>query len=285
DGDLAGQVAPGDGGRDLGDVADLAGQVRRHRVDVVGQVLPDAGHALDLGLATQLAVAADLARDARDLAGERVQLIDHRVDGVLQLEDLPLDVDGDLPRQVAGGDGGRHVGDVAHLTGQVGGHRVDVVGQILPGAGHARDDGLAAQLPLGADLARDARHLRREPVQLIDHRVDGVFQLQDLALDVDGDLPRQVAPGDGGGDGGDVAHLVGQVRRHRVHVVGQVLPDAGHAGHLRLAAQLPLGADLARDARHLRGEPVQLIDHRVDGVLQLEDLAAHVDRDLAGQVA
>ena len=47
--------------------------------------------------------------------GERAELIDHRVDGVLQLEDLALDVDGDLLRQVAVGDGGRHLGDVAHL--------------------------------------------------------------------------------------------------------------------------------------------------------------------------
>ena len=45
------------------------------------------------------------------------------------------------------------------------------------------------------------------------------------------------------------------------------------AGHLGLAAELAFGADLARDARHLGGERVQLIDHRVDGVLELEDLA------------
>ena len=35
------------------------------------------------------------------------------------------------------GDGRRHVGDVADLRGQVVGHRVDVVGQVLPGAGDA----------------------------------------------------------------------------------------------------------------------------------------------------
>ena len=70
-----------------------------------------------------------------------------------------------------------------------------------------------------------------------------------------------------------------------VDVVGQVLPGAGDAGHLRLAAELAFGADLARHARHFGGERVELIDHRVDGVLQLEDLALHVDRDLARQVA
>ena len=188
-------------------------------------------------------------------------------------------------RQVAVGDGGRHLGDVAHLGGQVARHRVDAVGQVLPGAGDAEHVGLAAEPAFGADLARDARHFAGEGVELIDHRVDGLLQLQDFAADVDRDLLRQVAAGDGGRDLGDVAHLGGQVARHEVDVVGQVLPGAGDARHLRLAAELAFGADLARDARHLGGEGVELIDHRVDGVLELEDLAAHVDGDLARQVA
>ena len=125
------------GGRDVGDVAHLAGQVRGHRVDVVGQVLPRAGDARHFGLAAELAFGADLARDARDFGGERAQLIDHRVDGVLELQNLAADVDGDLLRQVAVGDGHRHFGDVAHLRRQVAGHLVDVVGQVLPRAGHA----------------------------------------------------------------------------------------------------------------------------------------------------
>ena len=45
----------------------------------------------------------------------------------------------------------------------------------------------------------------------------------------------------------------------------------------------PFGADLARDARDLGGERAQLLDHRVDGFLQLQDLAADVDRDLASR--
>ena len=76
-----------------------------------------------LRLAAQLAFRADLARHARDLGGERVELVDHRVDGVLQLEDLALDVDRDLARQVAAGDAVVDLGDVAHLRGQVVRHR------------------------------------------------------------------------------------------------------------------------------------------------------------------
>ena len=70
-------------------------------------------------LAAELALGADLARDARHLRGERAQLVDHRVDGFLELQDLAAHVDGDLLRQVAVGDRDRHVGDVAHLRGQV----------------------------------------------------------------------------------------------------------------------------------------------------------------------
>ena len=73
----------------------------------------------------------------------------------------PLHVDGDLPGEVAVGDGRGHLGDVAHLAGEVRGHRVDVVGEVLPGAGDAGHLGLAAELAFGADLARHAASLRR----------------------------------------------------------------------------------------------------------------------------
>ena len=137
--------------------------------------------------------------------------------------------------------------------------QVDVVGQVLPGAGDAGHHRLTAEPAVGADLARDARHFGGERAQLLDHRVERVFEQQHFAAHVDRDLLRQVAAGDGGRHFGDVAHLRGQVRRHEVDVVGQVLPGAGDAGHLRLAAELAFGADFARDARHFRGEGVELV--------------------------
>src|SRR5207302_10574468 len=130
----------------------------------------------------------------------------HRVDRVLQLEDLAFDVDGDLARQVAARHRGRHLGDVANLGGQVAGHEVDAVGQILPGPGDAGHLRLPAEPAFGADLARDARHFAGEGVELIDHRVDGLLELQDLAADIDRDLPRQGTAGDSGGHLGDIAH-------------------------------------------------------------------------------
>ena len=68
------------------------------------------------GLAAEFAFGADFARHARDFAGERVELIHHRVDGVLQLENFAFHVDRDLARQVAARNGGGDFGDVSHLA-------------------------------------------------------------------------------------------------------------------------------------------------------------------------
>src|SRR5205085_1026669 len=55
DRDLLREVALGHSGGDLGDVADLTGQVCGHAVHVLGEVTPGAGHALHLRLTTQSA--------------------------------------------------------------------------------------------------------------------------------------------------------------------------------------------------------------------------------------
>src|SRR3989449_1774517 len=258
------QVAAGHGRGDLADRPDLGREVAGELVDRVGQVLPRPADAADVGLAAELALGADLAGDAGHLAGEGVELVDHRVDRVLQLEDLAADVDGDLLAEVASRHGRRDVGDVADLAGQVAGELVDRVGQVLPRPADAADVGLAAELALGADLAGDAGHLAGEGVELVDHRVDRVLQLEDLAADVDGDLLAEVASRHGRRDVGDVADLAGQVAGHRVDRVGQVLPRPADAADVGLAAELALGADLAGDAGDLAGEGVQLVDHRVD---------------------
>src|SRR4029077_10020422 len=130
-------------------------------------------------------------------------------------------------REVSARDGGGDLGDVAHLRGQVAGEQVHVVGEVLPRAGRAGHVRLATEAAFGADLARDARHLAGEAAQLLDHGVQRLLELQQLAAHVDADLLREVSAGDGGRDLGDVPHLRGEVLRHRVHVVGEVLPGAG----------------------------------------------------------
>ena len=108
---------------------------------------------------------------------------------------------------------------------------------------------------------------------------------KDFAADVDRDLLGQVAIGHRDGYLGDIADLTGQVVGHGVDAFGQVLPHAGHLGHLRLTAELALGADLARHARHLGGEHGQLLDHGVDDIGRLQELAGErpaVDVELHG---
>ena len=183
-----------------------------------------------------------------------LQVADHFVDGVLEGGHFALGLDRDGPRQVALGDGGGHFGDGAHLRGQVGGELVDVLGQALPGAGSAGHLGLAAELAFDADLAGHGGHLIGEGGQRVDHAVDGVGQVGDFALGFDRQLLLQVAVGHGRHDLGDAAHLAGQVAGHQVDGVGQVLPGAGHALDLGLAAELAFGADFAGHAGHFGGE-------------------------------
>src|SRR4029077_18583051 len=170
-------------------------------------------------------------------------------------------------------------------AGQVGGQLVDVIGEVLPGARGARDAGLATQLALDTDFSGNGGDLLGEGRQRIGHFIDGVGESCDFALGFEDDVAAQVAVRDRGHDAGDPPHLVGQVTGHQVDTIGQVFPGARHAFHLSLAAQLALGADLAGDAGDFRGEGVQLVDHDIDGVLEFEDLALDLHRDLLREVA
>ncbi len=268
----------------------MAGQIAGHEVDRIRQVLPSAGHAAHVGLPAELAVRADFARHPRDFAGEGVQLVHHGVDGVLELENFAFDIDGDFLGEVAGGDGLGHVGNVAHLRSQIAGHEVDRVGQVFPSAGHAFDVGLAAELAVGAHLARHASHFTGKRPKLVHHRIDGVLELLKFAADIHGDFLGQVAGRDGHGHFGDVADLVGEIAGHAVDGVGEVLPGAGDAFDVRLAAELAFGAHLAGHARHLRGKRAELVHHLIDDLrgpkeLPLQWAVVHLQRHGLGEVS
>ncbi len=191
---------------------------------------------------------------------------------------------------VAVGDRSHDFDDTADLGRQVRRHEIEVVGQILPDTRHALHFGLAAEFSLGADLARDAGNFGRERSKLIHHRVHGVLQFEDFALNVNSDFLRQVAVGDRCCDGRDIADLVGQVARQHVHVVGQILPGARHAFDLRLSAELAVGADFLGDAGNFVGERAELIDHRVNGGANPQELAfdrlpIYFERHFLAQVA
>jgi len=121
-----------------------------------------------------------------------------------QLEDFALHVDRDLAREVAARDGGGHLGDVAHLSRQIGGEQVDVCRQVLPGAGHVGNHGLAPSRPsvrLAGDTVTSAANERSARPSY-----SCFLELEDLAAHIDGDFFDRVALGDRGGDLGDVAN-------------------------------------------------------------------------------
>src|SRR5438309_8893712 len=279
DGDFLRQIAVGDGDGDVGDVANLGRQVTGHGVDAVRQVLPGAGDPGHGGLAAELAFGADFAGDAGDFGGERIQLIDHRVDRFFELQDFAMDVDGDFLREVAVGHGDCNFGDVADLSRQITRHEVDALGQIFPNTAHVTNLRLAAELAFGADFAGDAGDFGGERIQLIDHRVDRFFELQDFAAHVGGDLLRQVAIGHGDRNVGDVSHLRGQIAGHNIDALGEILPNAAHVAHLCLPTELAFGADFPGNARHFGGDAPASIDHGIDSFFELQDFAVDVDGD------
>ena len=127
------------------------------------------------------------------------------------MQNLAAHVYGDLFREIAIGHGDGHLGNVAHLAGKIIRHRVDVVGDVLPGSGHALDRRLPAKLAFRAHFARNAADFPREGVELIDHCVNGVLYLQNFAAHVSSNLFGEIAARHGGGHFRDVAYLAREV--------------------------------------------------------------------------
>src|SRR5262249_44910254 len=117
------------------------------------------------------------------------------------------------------------------------GHEIHTVGQILPGSGDPAHVGLSAKFSFGADLTSHAGHFRRERTELVHHGVDGVLQLQNFAFNVDSDLFREIAARDCGGHVRDVADLTGQIARHKVDRIRQVLPRSRNTYNPGLTAK------------------------------------------------
>src|SRR5205085_2692389 len=106
----------------------------------------------------------------------RAELVHHRIDRVLQLQNFTAYVDGNLAREITVSYCGGDFGDVADLGRQVGGHRVDRVSQIVPYAADVLYRCLTAQLAFRTHFPSHARHFAGERTELIHHGVDGVLE-------------------------------------------------------------------------------------------------------------
>src|ERR1700722_2486259 len=253
----------------FGDSAHLIGDIGGEKVDVAGKIFPCPRSARNVGLTTESSFHANFARNVRHLIGESGERVGHVVNGVGQSGNFALGLHSEPLGEISVGYRGHHLHDAANLLSKIGRHKVHIVRKVLPGAPDTGNLRLAAQLALGADLARDARNFGGKAVELIDHRVDRVLQLKDFALYIDSDLAAQITARNSGGDVGNVANLRGEIGPHSVDRVGEVLPRSRDAGYNCLHSEPPFSAHLARHACDLGCKRTKLLDHRIDGLLEL----------------
>ena len=121
--------------------------------------------------------------------------------------------------------------------------------------------------------------------QIRNHRIDVVFQIGDFAARLNLNRARQIAFGHGRGDLGDGAHLVGQIGGEKINVAGEILPCAGGARNVRLAAKPALDAHFTRNVCHLVGEGCERVGHVVDRVGESGDLALRLHGEPLRQIA
>src|SRR2546429_5344613 len=93
-------------------------------------------------------------------------------------------------RQITARDRRRYLGDIATLSCEISRHHIHVVGKVLPCSRNSSHVCLPTQLPFAANLPGYASHFGRKRTKLINHRVDRVFELQDLTSNVHGDFFR-----------------------------------------------------------------------------------------------
>src|SRR6185437_4567431 len=100
--------------------------------------------------------------------------------------------------------------------------------------------------------------LRRE-AEIIDHRVDVVFEFRNFTARLYLNRTREVTFRYGGGHFSDRADLVRKVVRQKVYVSGEVLPCARGARDVSLTSESAFYANFAGDRGYLVGERSQRV--------------------------
>ena len=100
------------------------------------------------------------------------------------------------------------------------------MGQIAPrpcGAGHVR---LTAEFSFHSHFARHCRNLSGKRSECVDHVIDRLSELGNFAFGLKEEFTVQVALCDCRNHFGNATHLIGQVGRHEIDVVGEIFPSS-----------------------------------------------------------
>src|SRR5207237_9344913 len=136
------------------------------RIHVVGEILPRTTDTRHFCLPAQLTLSSYFARNTGYFRRKRAELINHRVDRILELENLSTRVSRDFPRQISARNRCGNVSDVSHLTSEIARHEIHVVGEIFPRSTDVRHLSLPTELSLRSYLARDTRYFVGESIRL-----------------------------------------------------------------------------------------------------------------------
>ena len=140
--DRARQIALGDGRCYFSDRSHLRREVRGQQVHVTREILPGTSGAGDVRLASEPTVDSDLACHVGHLIGKGRERDRHIVDRVGEGGDFTFGLNSQTLGEIAIGHRGHYFDDAAHLLGEVRGHEVDVVGEILPCTAYAGNHSL-----------------------------------------------------------------------------------------------------------------------------------------------
>jgi len=263
----------------------LCGEVRRHKVDVVGKVLPGACDVRHFGLASEDTFRSYFAGNTSNFSGEDTERVGHSVNRVYKRGDFAFGFQHEFLLEVSVCNGGNDFGDASDLSCQVRRHKVYVIGKVFPGTCHVRHFGLASEDTFRTYFAGNTSNFSGEDTERVGHGVDGIGKRRDLAFRLENEPLFQVSVCNGGNDFGDASDLSSQVRRHKVYVVGKVLPGTGHVRHFGLASEDTFRTYFAGHTSYFSGECGERVDHLVDHVLDLQDFAFNVYCNLLSKVS